>query len=1000
VNAREPVEAPTRVTAPAPGAAEHAPAGSPAPDRHRGRLFRKYLLLILSLVSVALLASGGISLYFSYQDNQAALASLQHEKAVAAASRIEQFVERISQQLTFAALPQLDASEVDLRRVEFLKLLRQMPEVTDIALLDADGRELNAVSRLGMDVTGSGRDRSGEPAFRHAGRGRPWFGPVYFRKETEPYMTLSLRSGSGDKAPVTVAEVNLKFIWDVVSRIKIGTKGKAYVVDAAGNLVADPDIGLVLRKTSLAGLAHVKAAAGAQSADAPAMVSRDLAGTAVLSSMAPIAALDWKVFVEQPVAEVYAKLDASILRTVLLLLVGLAASALAASALARSMVRPIRAMQEGAARAAAGDLDQRIDVHTNDELEALAGEFNRMAAELKASYVGLERKVDERTAELAEALAHQTATADVLRVIGSSVADTAPVFDKIIESSVKLLPATSISLHMVTPEGLLDLTRIRFTDSSASPEQFENGSDERREALVRSVYPLPLDQTSAASAFRSGDPMEYRDVLADPDAPPSSRAAAQRVGYSFSMLSAPLMWEGRGIGIISVQRASLKGFRESERQLIKTFADQAVIAIQNARLFKDTQEALAQQTAIAELVKAMSRTSFQLEALLHALIENATRLCKADKGFVYLREGEDFVMRVNHGSAPGSVDMQPLRPAAGTLVGRTALLCRPVVIADALTDPSYTWKEAQQRLGFRSMLGVPMLRDGEPVGVIALWRGEVRPFSEHDQRLVTTFADQAVIAIENARLFEQLQAKTGQLEVASRHKSEFLANMSHELRTPLNAIIGFSEVLLEQMFGEVNAKQLEYLHDIHSSGHHLLTLINDVLDLSKIEAGRMELELSTIDVRETLGNALTLVRERASRQGLKLELDLPDELDSWVADARKVKQVLLNLLSNAVKFTPAGGSVTLRARRRGDAMLEIAVIDTGVGIAPAEQARVFDAFRQASGSYLRKTEGTGLGLALARSFVELHGGRLSLESVPGLGSTFSFTLPTHALESS
>ncbi len=235
---------------------------------HRGRLFRRYLALIMTLVTGALLASGAISVYFSYQENRSALAELQHEKAIAAASRIEQYIRQIDQQLAYAALPQLDAGDVELRRLEFLKLLRQAPEVTDIAQIDAAGREQIAVSRLGMDVPKSGKDRSDEPAFRNAKRGKPWFGPVYFRKETEPYMTIAIRSGS-DSGPVTVADVNLKFIWDVVSRIKIGDKGKAYVVDGKGFLIADPDIGLVLRKTNLAHLPHVKAAAERQDSGEP-----------------------------------------------------------------------------------------------------------------------------------------------------------------------------------------------------------------------------------------------------------------------------------------------------------------------------------------------------------------------------------------------------------------------------------------------------------------------------------------------------------------------------------------------------------------------------------------------------------------------------------------------------------------------------------------------------------------------------------------------------------
>jgi hypothetical protein len=318
--------------------AGQAPSPAAPHQAHRGRLFRKYLLLILSLVSVGLLASGGISVYFAYRENTAALASLQHEKAVGASSRIEQYLRHVSQQLSYAALPQIDAADLELRRVEFNKLLRQAPEVTDISMLDATGHEQIAVSRLGMDAVGSGKDRSQEAAFVNAKPGQPWYGPVYFRKETEPYMTVALRSG-GTKGPVTVAEVNLKFIWDVVSRIKIGNKGKAYVIDRNGLLVADPDIGLVLRKTSLAELPHVKAATGVRSADEHAMQSKDLAGTEVLTSMAPIDPVDWKVFVEQPVAEVYAKLNASILLTGGLLLAGLVFSAVAASALARSMVR-------------------------------------------------------------------------------------------------------------------------------------------------------------------------------------------------------------------------------------------------------------------------------------------------------------------------------------------------------------------------------------------------------------------------------------------------------------------------------------------------------------------------------------------------------------------------------------------------------------------------------------------------------------------------------------
>jgi signal transduction histidine kinase len=316
-----------------------------------------------------------------------------------------------------------------------------------------------------------------------------------------------------------------------------------------------------------------------------------------------------------------------------------------------------------------------------------------------------------------------------------------------------------------------------------------------------------------------------------------------------------------------------------------------------------------------------------------------------------------------------------------------------VQIEDARNDPAYPWDSSLAQLGFRTMLGVPMLREGEPIGVLAIWRDEVRPFSERDAQLVTSFADQAVIAIENVRLFREIQDKSRQLEIANQHKSEFLANMSHELRTPLNAIIGFSEVLLERMFGELNEKQDDYLKDIHSSGKHLLSLINDILDLSKIEAGRMELDVETFDVPAALDNALTVVRERAQRHGIALSLQVEPEVGTAHADERKFKQILLNLLTNAVKFTPDGGKVDVHVELV-DGVLQVAVADSGIGIAPEDQAAVFEEFKQVGRHYTNKQEGTGLGLTLTKRFVELHGGSLTLQSQPGKGSTFTFTLPS------
>ena len=307
------------------------------------------------------------------------------------------------------------------------------------------------------------------------------------------------------------------------------------------------------------------------------------------------------------------------------------------------------------------------------------------------------------------------------------------------------------------------------------------------------------------------------------------------------------------------------------------------------------------------------------------------------------------------------------------------------------TDPGYDRVATSSSTG-RRLLGVPMMREGQPIGTINVMWDEAGPVPEKFVRLLQTFADQAVIAVENVRLFNEIQEKGRQLEAANKHKSDFLANMSHELRTPLNAIIGFSEVMLGGMAGTMPDKQKEFIGDIRDSGKHLLALINDILDLSKIEAGRMELDVTRFDLPSAMSNAMTLVRGRAERHGIRLSSDISAEVSSYDGDERKFKQIVLNLLTNAVKFTPEGGSVTLGAQRMNGAYV-FSVKDTGVGIAPEDQQAVFEEFKQVGRDYDKKAEGTGLGLALTKRLVELHGGRIRLDSIVGKGSTFTFELP-------
>jgi signal transduction histidine kinase len=401
-------------------------------------------------------------------------------------------------------------------------------------------------------------------------------------------------------------------------------------------------------------------------------------------------------------------------------------------------------------------------------------------------------------------------------------------------------------------------------------------------------------------------------------------------------------------------------------------------------------------TALGEVSRAVSST-LDVETVLDTIVSRASQLAGAAGCSIYeYDEGaEQFALRATHNYDAEFVEALravPLRKGEG-LMGRAAEMREPIQIPDITQPGAYqsSVRDTLIRFGYRALLAVPLLRENQIIGSLSFNRKAPGEFSPEVVDVLKTFATQSALAIQNARLFREIADKSAQLEAASRHKSEFLANMSHELRTPLNAIIGFSEVLTERMFGELNEKQDEYLKDIHASGQHLLSLINDILDLSKIEAGRMELELSDFHLPSAIENALILVRERASRRGIRLGSTIDKRLGVFSGDERKVKQVLLNLLSNALKFTPEGGQIDVRAVLNTD-VAEVSVTDTGIGIAPDDQEAVFEEFRQVGGAE-KKAEGTGLGLALSRKFIELHGGRIWVKSQVGAGSTFTFTLP-------
>jgi signal transduction histidine kinase len=484
---------------------------------------------------------------------------------------------------------------------------------------------------------------------------------------------------------------------------------------------------------------------------------------------------------------------------------------------------------------------------------------------------------------------------------------------------------------------------------------------------------------------------------------PLSRSRGIAAGLR-TVLATPLLQKGIAIGAILIRRREVRPFSERQIKLLETFASQAVIAIENVRLFKELDErtnelsrSVGELRALSEVSQTVSST-LDLETVLTRIVSHAVQLSGTDGGAIYEYDdkSEEFLLRATDHMEEVLIEALRANPPrlGDGVVGRAAASREPVQIPNILEEWAYTPRMRQllERLGFRSSLAVPLLREERIVGGLVIRRKTTGEFRPEVIELMKTFATQSVLAIQNARLFREIEDKSRQIEAANRHKSEFLANMSHELRTPLNAIIGFSEVLQERLFGELNDKQAEYTSDILTSGQHLLSLINEILDLSKVEAGRMELELASFDLPLAIDNARTFVRERAVKHGITLDVDVDDRLGEYVGDERKIKQILLNLLSNAVKFTPEGGRISITANKT-DNGAEISVSDTGIGIPPGEQPTIFEEFRQVGGDYAHKKEGTGLGLTLARKFVELHGGKIWLESEVGKGSTFTFILP-------
>jgi signal transduction histidine kinase len=828
-------------------------------------------------------------------------------------------------------------------------------------------------------------DQSKSLKFIKALKGEDYISPVYTSTRAQPYVTLAipLWGTAQSVAGVVSAEADLSFLWEAIGKIQFGTAGYAYLVDGLGNLIAHKDATLVLKRMNLREVDGVtKFLRNPTRPDpTPAQEGRGLTGSPVLVTYAPVPELGWSVILEEPVDAALANVEILKRSALVFLVVGLFVGAAVIAWVSQKITRPIQELRQNVATIGAGNLEHRADIKTGDEIEELAVEFNKMTAALQNSYATLEQKVEQRTKEISALYSVTTAVNRSLTV--KDIADA--VIAKITEI-----------FHFETTRVFLFNREMDELELRAS---FEVDPNQRG-----GIRTYKRGQGIVGRVADSGEPMIFEDIRTDPRyAELSTSKATHRAKLSFFAVF-PIKTESRVFGVILFNARASRNLTIDEVRLLTSMSEHLAVAFEKASLFRQS-ETRSQQLSVLNTIGAAVSQSLNLDVVLREAIEKMTEALDFDASWIYIRDpsGEELRLEAYKGLDEEMARSMDHRKLSAGVSGRIFTTGERLVFEDIQNDLEYkqlSSKNMVGSLGFSSGAGFPIKAKHVVIGVLHLASKAKRHFAPDELQLIESIAQEIGVAAENARLFEQVNQKTAELgqmnqelEDANRAKSEFIAAMSHELRTPLNVIMGNAELTSDGFFGDINPQQKKSMMQIRHHSQFLLKLVNDVLALSRLDAKKMSIELGMVDIDEVVAHAQSQIEQLNRRNRLQVCWDVERDLPTIVTDVTKLEEILQNLIGNAFKFTPRG-QIQLRVRNLQEVdRVEFSVADTGIGIEAHDVDRIFGAFEQIKEAHTGEYNGVGLGLNIVKKYLDLLRGEIRVESHPGEGTTFTFSVP-------